>query len=140
LLKLKHFFQNLSLCPLFKSIFFQLYLNINQKVTILNKFKKGRENNLMSSTILQNLRIRKNLSRASLDQLNEINNFVEFLLQKSGVSEKKTVKLKGFWKNSGLEKIAEIDSEIKKNRRKLSDQILIESKHLKEKTCPNTLS
>lgn len=78
----------------------------------------------MASTKLQNLRIRKNLTQASPDQVNEINNFIEFLLQKSGTSEKKTVKLKGFWKDTGLEKIVEIDSEIKEVRRKLSDQIL----------------
>ena len=94
----------------------------------------------MASTKLQNLRIRKNLSQASPDQLNEINDFVEFVLQKSGTSEKKIIQLNGHWKNSGLEKIQDVDIEIKKNRRKLSDQILIESKHLKEKTCPNILS
>jgi hypothetical protein len=52
------------------------------------------------------------------DKLEEINDFVEFILFKSKHRPKKIVKLEGVWEGLGFEKIDNLESEIRKIRDK----------------------
>ncbi len=62
------------------------------------------------------------------DKLEEINDFVEFILFKSKPRRKKIVKLEGAWEGLGFEKIDNLESEIRQIRQK-SGQSLIQRVH-----------
>jgi len=50
------------------------------------------------------------------EKLDEVKNFVEFILSKSGVPKRRIVNLKGIWANKGFKKI-DIESELKSIRK-----------------------
>jgi hypothetical protein len=57
------------------------------------------------------------------DKLDEIKDFVEFVLSKSQKKENRKT-LKGIWKDRGFEKISNIDIEIHTLRKNISNYIL----------------
>jgi len=69
-------------------------------------------------------KIKKKLSRIPGNKLKEVDDFIDFLLHKLHIEEGKPVRLKGIWENTGLEKIIDIENELVKVRKELSDSIL----------------
>jgi len=58
------------------------------------------------------------------DKIDEITDFIEFILSKSKIQRRKPVKLRGIWKNKGFEKIKNMGSELKEIQKNLTDSIL----------------
>jgi hypothetical protein len=75
----------------------------------------------MKSQTLDISELKKNLYKMSTDKLQEVNDFIEFIIEKSKVSNKKNVKsLEGIWKNLGFEKIKNLEQSIKEIREEIS--------------------
>ncbi len=64
------------------------------------------------------------MAKLSEQQINKLDNYVHNLFLQSKLNEPKPVSLKGIWKNTGFEKINDLDSELKSIRQELSDSIL----------------
>ena len=77
----------------------------------------------MQTASLKLIEIKRDLPLLSEKKLDEVKDFVEFILSKSHVRKRKVVKLKGIWANKGFEKI-DIESELKSIRKESSDSIL----------------
>ena len=79
----------------------------------------------MEPTAMTLRKIKSKLAKVPDDKLPEIDDFVEFILQKSRPKEKKIIKLEGIWKGLGFEKISDLELEIKKVRKE-SERLLVE--------------
>ena len=66
--------------------------------------------------------IRKKLSRLPEHKLDEVNDFVTFLLSKHEREEKKNVRMKEIWAGKGFEKM-DVEKEVKKGRKEISKSI-----------------
>ena len=77
----------------------------------------------MQTASLKLVEIQTNLPLLSEQKLDEVKDFVGFILSKSHVPKRKVVKLKGIWQNKGFEKI-DLESEVKSIRKETSDSIL----------------
>jgi hypothetical protein len=77
----------------------------------------------MQTAPLKLIEIQRDLPLLSERKLEEVKDFVGFILAKSGVPKRRVVKLKGIWQNKGFEKI-DIESELKSIRKETSDSIL----------------
>ena len=82
----------------------------------------------MQTTAMTLNKIRSKLAKVPDDKLSEIDDFVEFILQKSRSKGKKIVKLEGIWKGLGFEKIDNLESEIKKIRKE-SEELIAQRVH-----------
>lgn len=78
----------------------------------------------METSELLKLRIKKNVSRIPHDRLETIDNFIAFLLSKSGIQDLKPIKLQGIWKQAGFDRITDLEKEVIEVRREMSGQIL----------------
>lgn len=78
----------------------------------------------MQTSAVQMAAIQKKLTILPREKLQQVADFVEFILSQSKVEHKKTVKLGGTWKNIGFEKIVDLDAEIRKIRQEASLAIL----------------
>jgi len=78
----------------------------------------------MQTTAAQMTTIQKKLTILPRERLQQVADFVEFILSQSKVEHKKIIKLGGTWKNIGFEKIADLDAEIRKIRQEASLSIL----------------
>lgn len=67
------------------------------------------------------LKVRKNLHKISSDKLDEVNDFLEFLLKKNKNKKKHIQSLEGFWSNLGLEKIKNCEEQLRTIRKELSN-------------------
>jgi len=77
----------------------------------------------MRSKALKKIEISKKLSLMPEHKIDEVNDFVEFIISKLHVRKRKPARLCGVWKNKGFENI-DIESELKAVRRDLTDSIL----------------
>ena len=78
----------------------------------------------MKSSASKKMEINKKLSLVSEDKIDELTDFIEFILSKSKIQRQKPVKLRGIWKNKGFEKIKNMQSELKEIQKNLTDSIL----------------
>jgi len=78
----------------------------------------------MQTSAAQLTAIQKKLVILPEEKLQQVMDFVEFMLSQSQVEHKKIIKLGGFWKNLGFEKIADLEAEIRKIRQESSYAIL----------------
>lgn len=67
--------------------------------------------------------IKKKLARLPGHKLEEVDDFIGFLLSKDKVKKPKVVQMKGIWAGKGFEKL-DLHSEINKSRKELSKSIL----------------
>ena len=77
----------------------------------------------MQTTSLKLTEIQRGIFLLPEEKLDEIKDFIEFILSKSQVEERRVVQLKGIWANKGFEKI-NIEPELKNIRKEISDSIL----------------
>ncbi|HBE02525.1 MAG: hypothetical protein A2096_10100 [Spirochaetes bacterium GWF1_41_5] len=68
--------------------------------------------------------LRTKLDRLPENKVGEVNDFIDFLLQKSKVKEPENISLKGIWKGKGFESIHNLDSQIRDLRKETSDATL----------------
>ncbi|MFH1490807.1 MAG: DUF2281 domain-containing protein [Pseudomonadota bacterium] len=66
--------------------------------------------------------IRKKLSRLPENKLDEVNDFVTFLLSRHEGGEKKNIRMKGIWAGKGFEKM-DIEKEVRNRRKEISKSI-----------------
>ena len=66
--------------------------------------------------------IRKKLSRLPEHKLDEVNDFVTFLLSRHEGRQKKNIRMKGIWAGKGFEKI-DIDKEVRKRRKEILSRV-----------------
>ncbi|MBM3237028.1 hypothetical protein FJZ31_12120 [Candidatus Poribacteria bacterium] len=64
------------------------------------------------------------ISQLPEQKLGEVETFLKRILSQLKVEPPKPISLKGIWKNKGLEKISDLESEIKLIRSERSDSIL----------------
>jgi hypothetical protein len=77
----------------------------------------------MATTGLKVAEIKKNLALLPEDKLDEVKNFISFVLSRSKEKKKKIVQMKGIWKGKGFEKL-NIDNELKAARKEMAESIL----------------
>ncbi|MBW2066116.1 MAG: hypothetical protein JRJ03_14455 [Deltaproteobacteria bacterium] len=77
----------------------------------------------MEDTGVRLSEIKRKLARLPGHKLEEVNDFIGFLLSKDRKEEGRIVKMKGVWAGKGFENL-DLRREIKKGRQKLSKSIL----------------
>jgi hypothetical protein len=81
----------------------------------------------MQNTGIRLSEIKKKLARLPSHKLDEVNDFVGFLLSRHKGEGKKNIHMKGIWAGKGFERI-DVQKEIKSLRKKLSKSILKKGK------------
>ena len=77
----------------------------------------------MSTTGLKVAEIKKDIALLPEDKLDEVKDFISFVLSSNKEKKKKIVKMKGIWKGKGFEKL-NINKELKVARKEMSESIL----------------
>jgi len=77
----------------------------------------------MSTTGLKVAEIKKDIALLPEDKLDEVKDFISFVLSKNKEKKKKIVQMKGIWKGKGFEKL-NIIKELKVARKEMSESIL----------------
>ena len=77
----------------------------------------------MSTTGLKVAEIKKDIALLPEDKLDEVKDFISFVLSKNKEKKKNIVQMKGIWKGKGFEKL-NIDKEIKFARKEMAESIL----------------
>jgi len=78
----------------------------------------------MEALAVRKTDIQKKLSILPSEKIQQVADFVDFMLSQSEVEHKKIIKLGGIWKNRGFEKIENLEAEIRKIRQESSRAIL----------------
>ena len=77
----------------------------------------------MSTTGLKVAEIKKDIALLPEDKLDEVKDFISFVLSRNKEKKKKIVQMKGIWKDKGFEKL-NINKELKVARKEMSESIL----------------
>lgn len=77
----------------------------------------------MQRAALKITEISKDLSMIPDEKLDEVKDFIDFILSKKMTKKKKVVQLEGVWENKGFEEI-NIEKKLKTYRKELSRTIL----------------
>ena len=77
----------------------------------------------MSTTGLKVAEIKKDIALLPEDKLDEVKDFISFVLSRNREKKKKIVQMKGIWKGKGFEKL-NLDKELKVARKEMSESIL----------------
>jgi hypothetical protein len=77
----------------------------------------------MHNTALKITEISKELSMLPAEKLDEVKDFIDFILSQKKTKKKKIVQLEGIWEGKGFEKL-NIGKELKTIRKELSKTIL----------------
>ncbi len=77
----------------------------------------------MYNTSLKLTEISKELTLLPDEKLEEVKDFIDFILSRTNVKKKNVIKLEGIWANKGFEKLA-IEKELKSVRKELASSIL----------------
>ena len=77
----------------------------------------------MSTTGLKVAEIKKDIALLPEDKLDEVKDFISFVLSRNKEKKKKIVQMKGIWKGKGFEKL-NLDKELKVARKEMSESIL----------------
>jgi hypothetical protein len=86
--------------------------------------RQDMEERNMETLAVQKAEIRKKLSILPEERMQQVVDFVEFMLSQSQVEHKKIMKLGGIWKNLGFEKIEDLEGEIREIRHEASNAML----------------
>ncbi len=78
----------------------------------------------MQASATQLTAIQKKLAILPAEKLQQVMDFVDFILSQAQVEHKKIIKLGGTWKNRGFEKIENLEAEISKIRHEASKGII----------------
>lgn len=81
----------------------------------------------MQNTGIKLAEIKKKLARLPSHKLDEVDDFVGFLLSRLKGEGKKNIRMKGIWAGKGFERV-DIQKEIKSLRKDLSNSILKKGK------------
>jgi len=76
----------------------------------------------MNNAQLKKLEIISNLSFVPANKLEEISNFIEFILFTNKVKPKKPISVRGIWENKGFEKI-NVEEELKNIRKDIQKNL-----------------
>lgn len=76
----------------------------------------------MNALNLKKIEIMSNLSFVPTEKLEEIDNFIKYILYATNVKQKKPVSVRGIWAGKGFEKI-DIEKELKTLRKDLQDKL-----------------
>ncbi|UCH94466.1 MAG: hypothetical protein JSV88_29930 [Candidatus Aminicenantes bacterium] len=76
----------------------------------------------MNNTRLKKIEIIDDLSFVPADRLDEIENFIEYILYTSKVKQKKPISVRGIWKNKGFENL-DIQKELKTIRSEIQSNL-----------------
>ena len=68
--------------------------------------------------------IRRNLNKIPPNKLKEVNDFIEFVLEKYTTQERKILKFEGIWQDLGFEKLANLESQIRELREDVDNSLL----------------
>jgi len=77
----------------------------------------------MSTTGLKVAEIKKDIALLPEDKLDEVKDFISFVLSRNREKKKKIVQMKGIWKGKGFEKL-NINKELKVARKEMAESIL----------------
>jgi hypothetical protein len=77
----------------------------------------------MSTTGLKVAEIKKDIALLPEDKLDEVKDFISFVLSKNKEKKKNIVQMKGIWKGKGFDKL-NIDKELKVARKEMVESIL----------------
>ena len=77
----------------------------------------------MSTTGLKVAEIKKDIALLPEDKLDEVKEFISFVLTRNKEKKKKIVQMKGIWKGKAYEKL-NINKELKVARKEMSESIL----------------
>ncbi len=77
----------------------------------------------MSTTGLKVAEIKKDIALLPEDKLDEVKDFISFVLSRNKEKKNKIVQMKGIWKGKGFEKL-NIDKELKVARKEMAESIL----------------
>ena len=77
----------------------------------------------MSTTGLKVSEIKKDLALLPEDKLDEVKDFIGFVLSRNKEKKKKIVQMKGLWKGKGFEKL-NINKELKVAKKEMAESIL----------------
>ena len=69
-------------------------------------------------------KIKSSLNKIPEEYLNNVDEYIQFIIYKNKGQNKKIEKMKGIWENIGFEKLSNLEDEIK-NIRKLSQNNLL---------------
>lgn len=78
----------------------------------------------MEQINLKKIKLLDKLKLIPDNKLDEIIDYIEFILSKFNISKKESNTLEGIWKNIGFEKINNLEKEIKNVRKEMSDSML----------------
>jgi len=76
----------------------------------------------MNNAQLKKIEIINDLSFVPADKLDEIKNFVEYILYTSKVKKKRPISVRGIWKNKGFENL-DIEKELKTIRSEIQSNL-----------------
>ena len=76
----------------------------------------------MSTTGLKVAEIKKDIALLPEDKLDEVKDFISFVLSRNKEKKKKIVQMKGIWKGKGFEKL-NLDKELKVARKEMAESI-----------------
>jgi len=77
----------------------------------------------MSTAGLKMAEIKKDIALLPEDKLDEVKDFISFVLSRNKEKKKKIVQMKGIWKGKGFEKL-DINKELKVARKEMSESII----------------
>lgn len=78
----------------------------------------------MGITALKINEIQKELFLLPDEKIDEVKDFVDFILHKSKAKKRKVVKMEGIWEGKGFEKIKNLEEELKAARKEISESVL----------------
>lgn len=78
----------------------------------------------MKQTNFKRIELVEKIDLIPENKLDEIIDYIEFILSKSNIEKKKSDNLKGIWKNKGFEKISNLEDELINLRKELSNIII----------------
>jgi len=76
----------------------------------------------MNQVAVKQIEIVSNLARVPPEKLEEVSDFVKFILLRSKTKQKQPISLRGFWKKKGFESL-DIESELKTMRQEVANKL-----------------
>lgn len=73
------------------------------------------------SSIISRHKIKQNLNKIPPTKMEEVSDFIEFLLKKHARRGRNIIKFEGIWQGLGFEKLANLESQIRELRKETND-------------------
>jgi hypothetical protein len=78
----------------------------------------------MQASAFKITEIYKELSQLPNDKLNEVRDFIEFVISRQQTKKRKVVQLRGIWAGKGFERISNLEKELKAIQKEFTESIL----------------